>query len=227
MRNTALVILTREESDNAAIETVLKKYGIRTLNLPSITTRTLPIRKRTRSILQNVAQYDHIIFTSKKAQAFFVAELRRRNITVPMSRMINAGATNNILPLLGSLQNKRILFPRSAIGSFDVVQRLRTRGARVTVLHLYTTIPARINQSALTPLFSGIVAAIVFASPSAVTGFLKNVPIRECTNIRQVPVVCIGPTTAHAAKKAGFKLIHTAKIPTVASITKVVRKLIL
>lgn len=150
------------------------------------------------------------------------AEFSAKDIVQALDRVncINSRPT-------GGLKGKRILFPRSAIAPFEPVRALRDRGARVTVIHLYTTISARIPRRRMEPIEKGKANYLVFMSPSSIAGFMKNAQGHGKGNgnadgkgadarkvlqtIRNIPAVCIGPLTATAARRFGFTKIHTAK----------------
>lgn len=200
-----------------------------------------------------LGRYDWILFTSKNSVEFFVKELHVR--TLPPSVRIaavgpetahalkRAGIRVDLIPKefsakhivqaldragrsTGDLKGKRILFPRSAIAPMEPVRALRERGARVSVMHLYTTIPARIPRKLMRPIKKGDADHLVFMSPSGIAGLMKNVRGNDAKKaVRNIPVVCIGPLTATAARRFKFKKIHAAKTHTAEGISDLLRTL--
>lgn len=198
---------------------------------------TLKIRVHTKPLkLSNAASrsfmrldsYDWILFSSKHAVDYFVRQLKRRRVPVPKvpvgavgpetaktvrANRMKVGAMPkkaNVLSLvreLGSVHGKRILFPRSVIASNDAVRTLRAKGARVTVVPLYTTFLAELPKATKRRALAGGYGTLSFTSPSGVRGFLSQFSSSEKQKLLAVPAECIGETTAAAARKAGFKKV--------------------
>jgi uroporphyrinogen-III synthase len=64
------------------------------------------------------------------------------------------------------------------------------------------------------------VDAIIFASPSAVSGFCRRISRQRLDRLLETPVVCIGPVTARAAKARGFRRITAPKTYTFDSVVE-------
>ncbi len=184
--------------------------------------------------LTRIASYDWVLFTSKNAVTFFVQELRERHISFPKDLAVGAVGpvtaqaasrqkwdvkvipeqftVNNLLRAMGDIQGKRILFPRSAIALHEAIRKLRARGARVTVLPLYTTEAMPLTQTAKRSILRGLYNQFKFKSPSGVKGFVGQFSPAERRYILAIPALCIGPTTAQAARTIGFKKIIRSKV---------------
>lgn len=172
-----------------------------------VVVRRLPLSRASVKVLRHLKNYDHIVFTSKNARKFFLQELKERRIPAPpRSRTIQVGPRVDLLqfPLLSG---KRILFPRSAIAPHDIVRRLRARGVVVRVLPLYNTSGTPLTPAQKRALVEGKVQRIYFKSPSGVFGFLGQLRGHVRQAVFAVPARCIGQTTAHAARKMGFKKV--------------------
>lgn len=100
-----------------------------------------------------------------------------------------------------SLKAHTFLVPRGRQGRADLVEGLQNAGAMIDTLILYDTLP--VSQSAPLP---EQVDWVIFASPSAIHGFLQH---HQLTN--DTKVACLGPTTATAAKGRGLRVDVTAK----------------
>ncbi|TSC69069.1 MAG: uroporphyrinogen-III synthase/uroporphyrinogen-III C-methyltransferase [Parcubacteria group bacterium Gr01-1014_56] len=156
--------------------------------------------------LHNLNRYDLIVFTSKNARAFFMSELEERHIAAPRrARMVTVGPRHELLRL--SPLGKRILFPRSAIAPYDIVRSLRARGAVVRVIPLYTTLGTPLSRGEKEALLRGAITLLYFRSPSGITGLLGQLSKKEKLMVRKIPAQCIGPTTARAAREAGFNKV--------------------
>jgi len=103
----------------------------------------------------------------------------------------------------------RVLFPRGDHALPAIPQALRAGGAVVDEITAYRTIDATPPKAARSILESGM-DAILFFSPSAVGRFAAlGLPVGTAV------IGCVGPTTARAAREAGFNVelvpdTHTA-----------------
>ncbi|HVV15390.1 MAG TPA: uroporphyrinogen-III synthase [Candidatus Paceibacterota bacterium] len=167
--------------------------------------RALPLSKNSRHILANLGRYDLIVFTSKNAVRFFTQELRKRHLTLPRARMRAVGPRKNLLAL--PLTGKRVLFPRSAIAPGDILGEMRRRAASVRTISLYTVDPVPLTARQKRALLSGGIKSLYFKSPSGVAGLLKQLRGAGRTTVQAIPAICIGETTARAARKAGWKKV--------------------
>jgi len=171
----------------------------------------LPLSRTSVEALRTSDRYDAIVFTSNHARAFFMQELRRRRFALPKrSRIIQVGPRADLLKF--DLKNKRVLFPRSAIAPFDVVRALRTRGATVRVIPLYTAKGAPLSQAQKNKLLQGKVKQLYFKSPSGVRGFLGQFRGKGREVVRSIAARCIGATTARAARDAGMKKVSMGNV---------------
>jgi uroporphyrinogen III methyltransferase/synthase len=181
--------------------------------------------------LDAVSEYDWVLFTSKNAVTFFVQEVRKRKIQVSNAVRIAAvgpetaaalraaGFSADVIPerftvrdmvkSLGSLKGKRVLFPRSAVAPQEPIQILRAQGARVNVVPLYYPVAVTLSQSTRRELVDCGYSHLEFKSPSGITGFMRQLSAGEKAVVRTIPALCIGPTTAKAAKEAGFRHVST------------------
>ena len=172
----------------------------------TIKTTRIPLSRASMQALRNLDRYSLIVFTSKHAKQCFAQALQEERIPLPRRiRVVQVGPRNDLLKL--PLKHEHILFPRSAIAPYDIVRRLRARGAVVRPLPLYTTRGTALSDRHKRSLLSGAVGALYFKSPSGVTGLLGQFRKKEKKIIQAIPATCIGQTTAAAARAAGFKRI--------------------
>lgn len=170
----------------------------------------LPLSTAGARIMRRLDRYDHIVFTSRNAQKIFEAALARLRIPVPRKKIIRVGPRADLLKL--DLRGRRILFPRSALAPFDIVRKLRARRVTVTPLTLYTARGRVLSTSDRRKLVSGKVDQLYFKSPSGVTGLLGQFSKKTRAAIKKIPVLCVGETTAKAARSAGFKRLSIKKV---------------
>jgi uroporphyrinogen-III synthase/uroporphyrinogen III methyltransferase/synthase len=109
--------------------------------------------------------------------------------------------------LAGRVRGKRVLVPRPAEGRPELVEGLVAAGADVVAVEAYRTLPA--PPEAMAPLArwleAGEVAAVAFASPSAVQAVVAGLGRARAPLLRRAALAAIGPTTADALRAAGFE----------------------
>ncbi len=102
---------------------------------------------------------------------------------------------------------ERILVPSSSRGRPELTQALRALGAQVDAVSAYATVePADLRSRVEACLEAGF-DLVLFASPSAVEGFVAGAGARS----RGLAAAVIGPTTAQAAAAAGLDVKAVAR----------------
>lgn len=173
--------------------------------------RRLPLGARDIRALKNLKLFDALICTSKNAEIFFKQELRARKLNIPAHvKIIRVGPRKDLLKF--NFKNKKILFPRSAKAPADIIKQLRARGAQVTALKLYEPLPVPLKSTERRALVSGDVKEIYFKSSSAIESVLGQLSAPEGRIIKSIAAVCIGTTTAAAARKAGFSKVKVKRL---------------
>ena len=116
----------------------------------------------------------------------------------------NGLALANAMPDAGG---KHVLLVRAAAAASDLPERLRERGAEVDELAAYTTVegPASSAEALTAALADVDLSAVVFASGSAVRGFIA------LGGTTALPAITIGPRTTKVARELGFHVVAEAK----------------
>ena len=115
----------------------------------------------------------------------------------------------------------KVLLPRADLASEDLEAAFRTKGwTPVRVTAYRTRFPDQLDAEAREALADGRVDVVVFTSASTVRGFAQTVGVPNGPR-----VVCIGPVTADAAKRAGFSVDAVAEPHTVDGIVRAVENL--
>lgn len=129
------------------------------------------------------------------------AEARGWAITIVPERFMAEGLLD-AMASRSDVDGARMLYP-AAQGARDVLpDGLRALGAVVDVIPVYRSAPDYDGQDAIRKLAkAGALDLVVVAAPSAVDALLDAVPAEFA---RRLPVACIGPVTAKAARVAGF-----------------------
>ncbi len=179
--------------------------------------------------LTHIERYSWVLFTSKNAVTFFVQELKRRQIVFPSTVAIAAVGPEtarslrkaqlrvNVVPKeftvrdmvasMGNVKGQHILFPRSAIAPLDAVRTLRKKGGHVRTISLYTTTASPLTAVTKRAISAGHYTHVIFRSPSGIRGMLRQLDHSEKRAVKKIIAECIGPTTARAARLAGFKKV--------------------
>jgi hydroxymethylbilane synthase len=108
-------------------------------------------------------------------------------------------AAEEIAGGLGPLERARVLLPQSEIAEPWLADELRARGAAVDVVDAYGTVALEPTDEELAQL--RLADAILLASGSAARSLASALVPHERTL-----VVCIGPSTAEAARAAGLRV---------------------
>jgi uroporphyrinogen III methyltransferase/synthase len=114
------------------------------------------------------------------------------------------------------MSNARVALFRSDIAPMDIVTGLQELGASVESFVAYRTVPAEDRAQDLRKLLDdGDLDVLTFTSSSTVTNFMRAVGDKRAGLARTIPAVCIGPTTADAARADGLNVVSVAREYTV------------
>jgi uroporphyrinogen-III synthase len=206
----------------------LRAEGAQVIEVPLIEIAPPADPAPLRAVVERLAEYSLLVFTSANAVRAFAAELSGR--AIPASVHVAAvgpstaeavtdafpGVTVALTPdkdfsaegLLAALAahdlvGTRILIPASARARDTLAAGLRKRGAWVTVVTAYRTLtPADAPKRLAAALADGI-DVVTLASPSAVEGFVSACP----SGLPRPRALVIGPVTERAARTAGLEVV--------------------
>lgn len=232
------VLLTRSDETNTEVAGRLKSRGAETIALPTIRFEDPDSWASCDDAIHHLRDYDAILFTSanavrsllKRMKAVAPASLetlRTKHIYAVGERTHDAlesadvpavqaegGTAEGLAQSLGDdIQGKRFLFPKSNIAREVLPQALRARGAAVDEAVVYKTVAPTPKDldTVRNALRLGTVDIILFFSPSAVSNVVQMIGTGFTGSI---VVAAIGPTTADAARSAGFTVSAVAEKPT-------------
>lgn len=209
------ILVTRPAGLADQLVELLKARGYRVHAVPTVETE--PIKFETGGL----ARCDWIVVTSvngvdaiaelpRGPQYAAVGEktaaaLRARGIQpAHVPHETNAAALAESLP---NVDGKRVALVRASAAGNDLPEKLRQRGATVEEITAYRTLegPATSAQPLRAALVDPSLAAVVFASGSAVRGYLA------LGGDSGVPAITIGPRTSVSAREHGFDVIAEAE----------------
>jgi len=101
----------------------------------------------------------------------------------------------------------RVLLPRAAEAREAVPEALRRLGARVAVVPVYRTVPARRGRGKVTrALRAARLDLVTFASAATARHFVHGFAPADRRRLRRVPAAAIGPVTAQEVRRLGFRV---------------------
>jgi uroporphyrinogen-III synthase len=234
------IALTRPRAQAGDFEARIRALGGEPLLAPAIAIVTPEAWTIADAALRRVETYDWIVFTSANAVHAVVERADAIGISrgaVRGRRLATVGpatatavraalrepdfmpATTTAEALaheLRDVERTRILFPRGDLAGDTLPAELRQRGAFVDAVVVYRTIPGDGVAAIVAGIRAGTVDALLFTSASAVR-FVAEALADELRDgaaadlPRHPAVMCIGPTTADAARAAGLDPVSVAE----------------
>jgi uroporphyrinogen-III synthase len=209
------VLVTRPAGQADRVVGALEAAGYRVHAVPTVATQRLDFDR------PDLAGYDWVVVTSAAAvdaMTDFSPGAKWAAVGHATARALRAvGVEPSLVPeesnglalanALADVRGKRVLLVRASAASTDLPDRLRERGATVDEVAAYLTIegPAAASEPLKAALADTELAAIVFASGSAVRGFLA------LSGSTAWPAVTIGPRTTKVAAQLGFRVLAEAE----------------
>lgn len=224
------ILVTRPAGAGDPLVAELQRRGYRVAAVPTVVVRATAVE------WPELNHFDWIVMTSPAGVRALpeivtgprwaavgestAAALRARGADVDLVPAEASGA--GLAAALPDAEGARVLLVRASLADPDLPAGLRERGAVVQEITAYETVegPTESAQELRTALDQRDIAAVVFASGSAVRGFLK---LGGATSL---PAVTIGPRTTAVARDAGFTVITQAAGPNVHQLASAVERAI-
>ena len=223
------VLVTRPAGPGDPLVAELESVGFRVRAVPTVATRRLPVE------WPDLARFDWIVVTSAAGVDTLprvaagprwaavgeatAAALRSKGVSVDVvPAEANGAALAEAIP---DASGARVLLVRASLADPDLPAVLRRRGALVEEVTAYETVEGPTeSRDDLREALEQEVAAVVFASGSAVRGFTL------LGGRVDLPAITIGPRTSAVAREAGFKVAAEAAGPSVRQLAAAVREAI-
>jgi len=242
------VMITRALSQASECSDLLYKYGAETIECPTIEMiPPLDISELHRAI-DEIEDYDWIIFTSVNGVAYFMRHLHDRNKDLRILHRLSLccigprtaeelrrhGLIPDIIPetfqaegIIDALKpiglkGKQVLIPRAEVAREILPDILRSLGAVVVVPPVYRTIqPEHDVAWAKEMLRMRDIAVITFTSSSTVRNFVDLFGGRDLVHelLLNTPIASIGPITSSTVKEFGL-------VPTITPIESTIPALV-
>jgi uroporphyrinogen-III synthase len=228
--NGIVVLNTRPREQAAELTRLLGQAGFEVIEAPAVTTVASWEQReldRTRRELATGA-YDWVVLPSQNAARGLEPDLRETRVrivcgaataialdvraTIALDRFSAAAAIDALK--LHLMRGQRALVPHAAEGRDELVDGLRSLGADVFAPVAYRTVPV---DDAARRLKRGGVDVVTVCSPSAVRSITAALPAERL-------VVCLGETTAEAARNAGWPVAGVADGTTMSALVEAVER---
>ena len=211
------VVLTRSADDTLATE--LAVLGATVQHIPAIARRAVPHTPiewthATAVLFSSPATLRFANFTRLPAPNCRVACVGNQTASAALSlgftpQIVGREGAIKCIEQLRLSEGDTVVYPGPAQPLPATLDALRATGAEFEHVPVYETVQPADLQAAIARLT--VFDVIIFASPSAVRNW------RACGGPIG-PVISIGPTTSHAARKHGFTQVVEAKSPSTAGI---------
>jgi len=232
-----IVVLTRDDEDDGELAEDLRVLRARVVIAPCIRTEPLADRSALAHAIGEAGADDLVVVTSRAgakaigscdvplaapvaAVGWSTAEELRAIGVSPrfVARSSSAAALGRELPLPRGM----VLLARSDRATAELPAILRDRGARVREEVAYRTVVGMTGE--IVSVRDAIASderrtVVVFASPSAVDGFVREIGVSALTRARPV---AIGPTTARRVAELTGIAPMTARTPDVLGLVSAV-----
>jgi len=224
------VLVTRPGGSEDPLVSALAERGYRVHAVPTVATESIAIGE------ESLAGFDWIVVTSAAGVASLpslpkasrwaavgeatAAALDARGVSADLVPLAGKGAA--IAAAIPEPAGKRVLLARADAAAEDLPRLLRERGAEVVELTAYRTVegPATSAAALAEALADDDLAAVVFASGSAVRGFLA------LGGTPALPAVTLGPKTTAVARVLGFVVTGEATKQTTLGLADAVARVI-
>jgi uroporphyrinogen III methyltransferase/synthase len=245
------IVVTRDIPGNADFAGKIVRRGGNPLEFETIRIKPLTESNDFLRALEQIRQYDWVIFTSgngvttffdaldnmgKDARVFGSAKIAAIGGSTA-GRLSGYSIKADFVPgiftgrelgkqLIGftNLQNKKILLLRSQLASNELAEILAGAGAGVDDVAVYTAIAAKSESAWMAEEISeGTIDWLTFASPSSVDGFFEQIG-SEAVNSGNVKVASIGPVTSERLKELGVVVDVTAEEHTLDGLLDVIEE---
>ena len=225
------VVVTRKGDPADSMIDRLRELGAEPFFFPVIETIAPDDWSPLDNALNNLSQYDGLIFTSVNGVRFFAERLKTieqdirelkgarvytigpktaeavRDLGIRVDVVPENFVAESLIESIGNAEGKRFLIPRATVARETLPEQLRKMGALVDVAPAYKTVlPSQSVDALEKRLKEGSVDVITFTSSSTVTNFLTLTGEQLLPAIKNTKIACIGPITAKTARDAGLNV---------------------
>lgn len=234
----------------SALSDGLQHLGASVLPLPVIEIRGVEDTATLRSAVDQIGQYDWIVFTSVHGVVHFLDSCKGKKIPAPPrfcavgpatadalrgygiepdlvpDRFVAEGIIEALERFCGGLEKLagcRILLPRAKVARDVLPRALESAGADVDIVVCYETVRAKLGREDLRRLRSSSPDLMVFTSSSTVVNMMETLGNAEAKDLlSRSAVAAIGPITAGTLEAYGKKADIVPRESTIASLIQAI-----
>lgn len=222
------VLVTRPAGQRDPLVSELESRGYDVIAVPTVLTRLIAVD------WPDLARFDWVVVTSMTGVAALPGiptGPRWAAVGESTARALRArGAEVDVIPAeangaalaqaLPDPRGKKVVLVRASLADPDLPSILRDRGAEIREITAYEAVegPPEFAQALQNALRK--IAGVVFASGSAVRGFIK------LGGRTDLPAITIGPKTSAAARAAGFSIVQESEGRDVPQVAAAVERMI-
>lgn len=233
------IVVTRARAQAGDLAAMIEQLGGEVVEFPTIEIKPPASFVALDAALENLENYDWLMFTSVNSVEPFLGRLKHAGKNVAdlahlkiaaigsetAKRLEAAGFSVSLVParyqaegILESLDaaemyGKRVLIPRAAKARDVLPDTLRQWGAGVDVVEAYRTEAPNIDIATLKGRFQcGEIDVVTFTSSSTVTHFVQLFGDGALASlVKNTAIACIGPITAKTVEEARGKVAILAR----------------
>jgi hydroxymethylbilane synthase len=229
------VLVTRAGAQAGPLVDALRDVGVEPVVVPTIEVDAALTRGELEAAVRALDRYSWVVVTSANgARAIVAAVPSAGAASRPPRWAVIGSATAKALEAAGiapdmrasrpndralglelpAAAGDRVLVVRGDLADGSMPATLRARGAVVDEVIAYRTreAPESSRETLRRALHDGPFAAVVFSSGSTVRGLVALASAAN-VDVARIGAVCIGPSTAEAARMAGFEVLAVADEP--------------
>jgi len=242
------ILVTRSREQASEFSLILKKLGGRVIEFPAIRIGESPEPEAVKKMVENLGDYDWIILTSVNGVRVLSRYIRESGRDVrafgkaslcaigpaTARELESSGLKVDLVPesyvaegiveamkKLGDLSGKKVLLPRAEKARKVIPDTLRSLGAVVDEVALYTTQKEKPENLAEVreKLAGGEIDIVTFASSSAVDNFVELIGREEVAGLAdKIIFAAIGPVTEETLKNYGIEARIVSPVYTLESL---------
>jgi uroporphyrinogen III methyltransferase/synthase len=237
------VVVTRKGDQAESMIDRLRELGAEPFFFPVIETIAPDDWSPLDNALNNLSQYQGLIFTSVNGVRFFAERLKVidqdirelkglrvftigpktaeavRDLGIRVDVVPENFVAESLIESMKNIEGQRFLLARAAVAREILPEQLRKMGAIVDVVPAYQTIlPDTPADELAKRLTAGSIDVITFTSSSTVTNFLALTGEKLLPAIKKAKIACIGPVTEKTAQVAGLNVEIVPEQYTVSSL---------
>jgi uroporphyrinogen-III synthase len=225
--NNVTVLIPRPIEQSNEFADKLEKLGATPVIFPLIELK--PINQDQLKTIFSKNEFDWIIFTSGIAVKCFFEIIHYTKVKAKIAAVGSQtkaaieelGLKVDFIPSAATAQklakempvtkNEKILIPRSKISNDTIIDILKQKEAKITVIDIYDNTPVAYTKEEIEEVLNTPINVITFTSGSTVNSFLDLIR-KYKIRLNDIHKVSIGPSTTAEAQKRFLEIDATAEI---------------